>query len=51
MKLAPDQVVVEWQELHVVGNPAAAWFGLVVCWYADWWQLTQAVESPVKTPP
>jgi hypothetical protein len=27
-----------WQFWHVVGKPAATWFGFVVCWYCVLWQ-------------
>ena len=50
LKVAPVQVVVEWQVVQSVGNPAAWWLGLVVPLYWVWWQATQVVGVPWYTP-
>jgi hypothetical protein len=36
VKVAPAKVVVVWQFVQVVGNPAAAWLGFVTLWYCAW---------------
>jgi hypothetical protein len=35
-----------WHDSHVVGKPAAVWFGFVVCWYCVKWHATHAVGVP-----
>ena len=38
LKLAGVQPFVVWHVAHVVGKPAATWFGFLVAWYLAWWQ-------------
>ena len=51
LKTAPCQDLVLWQVAQSVPKPAAAWLGLVVLRYLERWQLEQAMDSLVKTPP
>src|SRR5512140_3779179 len=41
--------VTLWHVSHVVGNPAATWFGFVVAWYFGRWQPAQSRGVPLKT--
>jgi hypothetical protein len=50
LKLAPDQVEVEWHVWHVVGKPPWTWFGLVVPLKSLAWQPKQSDGVPVNLP-